>query len=448
MKFHSKKQQVLLELSRSLEPVTLKELLEHLGSEYSERTLRRYLFAMIREGIIIKEGETKNARYSVIQKKDRQIDTISSCFKPHSKKVIAKIRRPLFERKPISYRDDWIESYKPNLSFYIPKEVKKELLQAGTRLSFEQPAGTYAHQIFNRLLIDLSYNSSRLEGNTYSRLETEKLLLEGKEVDEKLDEEKIMILNHKEAIRYLVDRSSKLEINYETICTLHYLLSDGLIDPAFAGKIRNEGVRIIGTTYIPYESSEQLKPRLEKILKKASQIKDPYEASFFLLVHLSYLQPFLDVNKRTSRLGCNIPLIQNNLVPLSFNDVEKEDYISSMIAIYELQDIRPLLDLYTFSYMRTCALYDSTVKTLGFDRIRVQYRSERRKLVRTIIQKKLWGNKLDGFIEKETKKNIPQKDRIAFIKDVQEDIKEMDSNYLSGLGITPSEWEEWKKHKN
>ncbi len=90
------------------------------------------------------------------------------------------------------------------------------------------------------------------------------------------------------------------------------------------------------------------------------------------------MQAFSDVNKRTARLSANIPLIKNNFVPLSFNDVEREDYTSAMIAIYELQDIRPLLDLYVFSYMRTCALYDSTVKSMGFDEIRVRYRQQRR----------------------------------------------------------------------
>lgn len=116
----------------------------------------------------------------------------------------------------------------------------------------EDPAGTHAHQIFNRLLIDLSYNSSRLEGNTYSLLDTQRLVLEGSSAEGKLDEEKIMILNHKEAIRYLVDNAHRLDVDEQTICTLHYLLSDGLVEARYAGKVRDHGVRIGGSTYVPF----------------------------------------------------------------------------------------------------------------------------------------------------------------------------------------------------
>lgn len=123
--------------------------------------------------------------------------------------------------------DDWFDIYQPNSSFYIPLELRLHLYKEGKRSTFSAPAGTYAHQIFNRLLIDLSYNSSRLEGNTYSLLDTKKLILEGASPEGKLDEEKIMILNHKEAIRYLVNTAPRLKIDKDTICTLHYLLSDG-----------------------------------------------------------------------------------------------------------------------------------------------------------------------------------------------------------------------------
>ncbi len=81
-------------------------------------------------------------------------------------------------------------------------------------------------------------------------------------------------------------------------------------------------------------------------------ILDPFEQSIFLLVHISYLQAFIDVNKRTARLASNIPLVKGNLVPLAFRDVLVDDYISSMVAIYELQDVRPLVDLYVYSYMQ------------------------------------------------------------------------------------------------
>ena len=345
--------------------------------------------------------------------------------------------------------DDWFDAYQPNSSFYIPLELRLQLYKAGKRSTLSVPAGTYAHQIFNRLLIDLSYNSSRLEGNTYSLLDTKKLILEGISPEGKLNEEKTMILNHKEAIRYLVDIAPRLEIDKETICTLHFLLSDGLLEVArHAGKVRDHGVRIGGSVYIPFEDPKQLEIRLDRIIKKAALIKDPYEQSLFLLIHISYLQAFADVNKRTARLSANIPLIKNNLVPLSFSDVERNDYTSAMIAVYELQNVHPILDLYVFSYMRTCALYDSTVKTINYDEIRVRYRQQRRGIISHIITYNLVGRSLHKYISTQTSKLIKKKDRASFIEDVMEDLKEIDESRIVGLGITKDQLKNWLDLQN
>lgn len=391
MRFWTKKLAVLHILSQETEFISLYELLKKLGTTYTERSVRRWLAEMIKEGLVAKLGDKRGTRYKAIQHED----IINNCFSPKSQKTLEKIRLPIYKRIPISYMDDWFDAYKPNNSFYIPLELRLQLYQKGKRSKLSAIAGTYAHQIFNRLLIDLSYNSSRLEGNTYSLLDTQKLILEGVSPEGKLDDEKIMILNHKEAIRYLVDTAPRLKINEETIYTLHFLLSDGLLETTrYAGKVRDHGVRIGGSTYIPFEDPKQLEVRFARIIKKAALIEDPYEQSLFLLVHVSYLQAFADVNKRTARLSANIPLIKNNLVPLSFNDVEREDYTSAIIAVYELQDIHPILDLYIFSYMRTCSMYDSTVKTLNFNEIRVRYRQQRRDIISGIINSNLVGNDL------------------------------------------------------
>ena len=293
-------------------------------------------------------------------------------------------------------------------------------------------------------MIDLSYNSSRLEGNTYSLLDTQKLILEGASAEGKMEEEKMMILNHKEAIRYLVDNASKLAVNQETICTLHYLLSDGLVVSRYAGKLRDHGVRIGGSNYIPFEDKSHLELRLSRIIKKAEMILDPFEQSFFLLVHISYLQCFVDVNKRTARLCANIPLIKGNLVPLSFNDVSREDYTSAIIAIYELQNVLPLIDLYVFSYLKTCAMYDATVETVGFDEVRVRYRQQRRSVIQNLILNELIGNSMQEFIVQETSK-LPKKDQNLFLEDLMEDLREIDASRIAGLGITQEQLQKWKK---
>jgi Fic family protein len=373
MSLRDNKLAVLRQLGQESEPISLPDLLHKLGYEFKERSVRRWLSELIEEGIVKKIGQKRGTKYFV---NGRQAEGIrsdaSSCFSSASLQAIEMIKKPLFERKPVTYAENWIDSYQPNIDYYLLPSIRNQLLQAGQRTSAHDPAGTYAHQIFNRLLIDLSYNSSRLEGNTYSLLDTERLLLHGDSAEGKLDEEKIMILNHKEAIRYLVDNAPRLEVNRNVICTLHYLLSDGLVEPAEAGKVRKHGVRIGGSVYLPFEGPKRLELQLEKITNKAALIKDPFEQSAFLLVHISYLQAFADVNKRTARLSANISLIKNNLVPLAFNDVRVDDYMSAIIAIYELQDVHPLVDLYFYSYMRTCAAYDSTLQAIGFDAGRKQ----------------------------------------------------------------------------
>ncbi len=439
----NKKLAVLHQLSQEAEPVSLPELLKKLGSEYVERSVRRWLSEMVDEGLVGRIGHKKGTKYQIINRDKREIDTSGSCFGSESIKIIEQIRRPIYKRNPIAYSDHWFEAYKPNITFYIQSDCRMRLEKAGQRCKREDPAGTYAHQIFNRLLIDLSYNSSRLEGNTYSLLDTQRLLLEGSSAEGKLDEEKIMILNHKEAIRYLVDNVSRLEISEQTVCTLHYLLSDSLVEARYSGRIRDHGVRIGGSTYIPFEDKKQLQIRFARIVEKAAAIDDPYEQSLFLLVHITYLQGFSDVNKRTARLCANIPLIKANLVPLSFNDVEREDYSSAVIAIYELQDIRPIVDLYLFSYMRTCAMYDSTVKAMGFDEVRVQYRQQRRAVIRDIILNKMSGTEMEKYISEQTLKLVKEADQTSFFQDLMEDLKEIDLIRIAGLGITPEQLNTW-----
>nr|NGX26298.1 hypothetical protein [Chlamydiota bacterium] len=221
------------------------------------------------------------------------------------------------------------------------------------------------------------------------------------------------------------------------------LLADGLIDPQYAGKVRDFGVRIGGSTYIPFENPKQLQLQLDKITEKATMISDPFEQSLFLLVHISYLQAFADVNKRTARLAANASLITGNLVPLAFSDVEVQDYMSAMIAIYELQDVRPLIDLYVYSYLRTCAAYDSTVKVLGFDEVRVRYRQERRRVIREVILKGLVGVQLEEYIRSEAIKNLPVQARERFIEDIFEDLEQIDESRLVGLGVSPDQLANW-----
>lgn len=418
----------------------IKAIMAELGPKYAERTVRRWLVDLVNNGDLIKVGKKRGTKYKLSEKQSSIAENLN--FSKRSQEIIKQIKQPLYERQLKTYNEEWLDSYVPNKTFYLPETIRIQLTQAGTRFSEVEPAGTYAHQIFTHLLIDLSYNSSRLEGNTYSLLETQRLILKGESVAGKLDEEKIMILNHKEAIRYLVETASQTETNTQTINTLHFLLADGLIETEHAGKLRDHSVKISGSAYIPLEGPDKIMSQLKKIIEKSVQINNAYEQSIFLLIHISYLQAFTDVNKRTARLSANIPLIKNNLVPLSFNDVDKDDYISALFAIYELQNVEPLVELYVYSYLRTCSSYDSAIKTLNYDAIRVRYRQERRALLREIIEKKIIGATLDNFIKTEATK-IPETDRTNFIKNVYEDLNLMDESRIVGLGISIAQLKKW-----
>jgi len=445
-------------LSAFDEPVDFNKINASLKHQYKDRSLRRWLSELADKNLIIKTGQKKGTRYQIITREDNflnnqqsNLESIHNDFSRYlgvsARKAIDDIRRPLFTRSPVTYNDDWIESYIPNQTFYLPPDTREELSVIGISNMSNERAGTYAKKIFNRLLIDLSYNSARLEGNTYSLVDTEKLIIEGISQDGKLDEERVMILNHKEAIRYLVDRAESIAINPTEICTLHYLLADGLVNPNYAGHVRKEGVRISSSTYQPLENPEHLTRRLGTICEKAAAIHDPFEQSIFLLAHIAYLQAFIDVNKRTSRLSANIPLIKHNHIPLSFNDVDKDYYASAMISIYELNDIHALTDIYCFSYRRSCEHYKITSEVVGFDEIRVRYRSQRREMIRAIIQKQLIGDELTQFINNKAVSSIPAEDVESFKISLHDDLISMNPAQIQGMGITQKELFHWLKLK-
>lgn len=157
----------------------------------------------------------------------------------------------------------------------------------------------------------------------------------------------------------------------------------------------------------------------------------------YLLVHTR------DVNKRNARINTNIPLIKTNLVPQSFNGVERDEYASSLIAIYEMQDVRPLVDVYVFSYMRTCALYDSTAKTIGFDEIRVRYRQQRRTITWHVILNHLSGKPMKEYIADQIFKLIKEEGRVFFFEDFIEDLKEIDLIRIAGPRISSDRLKTW-----
>lgn len=170
--------------------------------------------------------------------------------------------------------------------------------------------------------------------------------------------EAVMILNRKEAIQYVVEHLDEITISTVDLRNIHALLSGGLlIDPAMAGRLRRMPVNIGASSYRPLEDPIQIEEEFEVLIAKAAQIEDPFEQSFFLLVHIPYLQSFEDVNKRTSRIASNIPLLKAGLAPMSFLTMDDRDYIDGLIGIYELNNVSLLRDAYLDAYMASAQNY-------------------------------------------------------------------------------------------
>jgi Fic family protein len=272
--------------------------------------------------------------------------------------VRAHLETPYNRRRPVSYDRAFLDFYVPDKTFYLTTADRARLLEAGRPNRAALPAGTYARRILERLLVDLSWASSRMEGNTYSILETERLLRFGEEVTGKDRKEAIMILNHKEAIQYVVDNLASVAVNRADICNVHALLADGLlIDPAMAGRLRRLPAGITHSSYHPLEDRYEIEEEFDILIRKAATITDPFEQSFFLLVHIPYLQAFDDVNKRTSRVASNIPLLKADLAPMSFLTMDDGAYIDALIGIYELNNVALLREVYLDAYIASAENY-------------------------------------------------------------------------------------------
>jgi Fic family protein len=285
----------------------------------------------------------------------------------------------------VGYHSGFVSGYTPNQSSLLPPQLASDLYEAG-RSQHQQPAGTYAREVLEPLLIDLSWSSSRLEGNNKSLLDT-KALFELGQQGGPLDEDTLMLLNHNSAIEFMVDAVPTEGITVPVIVDLQaHLMRDLLRDARDIGSIRRRLVNIDGSVYTPSSIPSLLEGTLNAIVDKARHIRNPVEAAFFLWVNLAYLQPFTDGNKRTSRLSANMPLMLYNCSPLSFLDVERSDYATAMLGIYEHRDVAAAVDLFEFIYRRSIQKYSVLRAALTApDPIRTQYRQALNELMQLVV---------------------------------------------------------------
>lgn len=291
----------------------------------SDATLKRVIAAGIKAGDIVAEGKARATRYRLspqaqllmplnldtyfaLEVDERQVH--SSYNFELINGLLAETR--LFSDKEQAHLDALQDEFRQHVNELTDNEYRKEM---------------------ERLGIDLSWKSSQIEGNTYTLLETERLLRESKTAEGKTKEEAVMLLNHKDALSFILDNPDYLkELTVSHIEDIHQLLTKDLsIDKG----LRRHRVGITGTNYHPLDNEFQIREAMRDACKLINSKYNIFEKALLTLLLLSYIQPFSDGNKRTARITSNAILIANNYCPLSFRSVDSIDYKKAMLIFYE-----------------------------------------------------------------------------------------------------------------
>lgn len=438
--------------------VTLGEIAAALGAGLPRRTLQYRLKHLVDAGRLAREGEGRWTRYRLppvagraeLELSPFQLKVYGGGVVPLSEEgleIRAYVRQTPAARKPIGYNRDFLDSYRPNESAWLTEQERAHLHEVGRRNMSEQPAGTYARQILNRLLIDLSWSSSRLEGNTYSLLDTKRLIEFGEVAEGRDRLEAQMILNHKDAIEFLVGTTADIGFNRYTILNLHGMLANNLLADADApGRLRHIGVGIEKSVYHPLEVPQLIEEYFDQILASAGAIRNPFEQSFFVMAQLPYLQPFDDVNKRVSRLATNIPLIKGNLSPLAFNDLPRDTYTEAMLGIYELNKIDLLKDVFIWAYERSAERYEAVRQSLDEPSpFRLKHRDGLRDIVGDTVRRGLNRKAAFAYLVSWVAENIEPTEREQFREIAENELLGLHEGNFARYRITPAEFEAWRQ---
>lgn len=416
------------------------------------RTLQRRLETLVEKGELKLLGAKRSAKYHIqnnvslaamSQKPDDRFNDLNEILSNESKQILNTLA---VKSSPVDYQRAFVDNYRPNIDFYLTEAERVKLANISvTTTNPNQPAGTYAKQILHRLLVDLSWNSSRLEGNTYSLLDTTKLLDEGSAAPNKSAIETQMILNHKDAIEFIVRGGDEIGLNRYTLLNLHAMLANNLLpDPAAPGRLRNYPVGIEKSAYVPTAIPQLIEEMFEQILEKASMIRNPHEQALFVMVQLPYLQPFEDVNKRVSRLAANIPLNMNNLVPISFIGVPEDLYIKGLLAIYELNRTEILKDIFIQACLSSADRYATVRQTISEpDPFRIKYREALPAIISDIITNGMDPASASVAICARALQ-LQEGDKERFIELVETELLSLHEGNFARYRVTPKEFARWR----
>ncbi len=445
---------ILAEISRVPGGVTIARIEAALGDTPSRRTVQRRLADLLRNGRIVADGSGPATHY----RRNASLETTSTIaaavpdtapelpLSQDAEMVRTWVRMPITQRAPVGYDPAFLESYRPNETWYLSDPARRQWMHdmGASALGPQRPVATYARNVLARLLIDLSWASSQLEGNTYTRLDTQRLIENGEIADGKARIETQMILNHKQAIEFLVENANEVGFDMQTFLNLHALLSEDLMrDPLTSGRLRTGIVDITGTVFRPLSVAQQIEVWFRMILDKAAAISDPFEQALFLMVHIPYLQPFEDVNKRVSRLAANIPLIKANLCPLSFVEVPAQLYVDGLLGVYERNRVELLRDVFVWAYERSCQQFRAiSAQTHMPDPFRLKYRNELIEVVCEIVRQKLPPE--PNSVKMLAAELVPDVDMSRFKRLVMDEFPSLHEGSVARYRLRLSEFRAWK----
>lgn len=319
---------------------TREEITKGIGFEGSEATLKRLIASLVGAGSLVVTGKARATRYS--------LSAQARLLMPLN--IDTYFAQDVDDREvQTSFNFELIRDQLPKVNLFTEAEHQHlNQLQLEFRQHIADMTDNEYRKEMERLGIDLSWKSSQIEGNTYSLLETERLLRESKTADGKTKEEAVMLLNHKDALRFILDNPDYLQqITLSHIEDIHQLLTRELsVDRG----IRHRRVGITGTNYRPLDNEFQIREALQDTFNLINGKEDVFEKALLALLLLSYIQAFSDGNKRTARITCNAIFIANGYCPLSFRSVDSIDYKKAMLIFYEQNNLYAFKQIFIQQY--------------------------------------------------------------------------------------------------
>lgn len=316
------------------------EIAAGLNEAPNDRTLKRIIAQLVRDGDVLMEGKGKATRYSLSAQAHLMmpLDIDTYFTKDVDERTVQE-----------SFNFELIREVLPKVNLFTEEErARLQAAQAAFISNMETLSELEYRKEMERLGVDLSWKSSQIEGNTYSLLETERLLKEKQTAQGKTKEEAVMLLNHKDALDFILDSPDYLkELSVRRLEDIHSILTKEL---GVGSGIRRRRVGITGTNYRPLDNEFQIREALEDTCRLINGKDDIFEKALLTLVLLSYIQAFTDGNKRTARISSNAVLIAWGCCPISFRTVDSVDYKKAMLLFYEQNSISAFKRIFIEQY--------------------------------------------------------------------------------------------------